>query len=136
MNLPQDGNGFYHLKLYRNKWQTLHRVSGNIQNIYGDGVENFLVQWKSDLYWYLGDTLGYIIDLRFNSSTGLYVSIDTSYIVGFTGAEVMTSNRVSYSNSDGDFHNMVAPVKSMIGDTLYLNANWFEGQVTWGIVLE
>ena len=50
MRLTQDANGYYHLTLDRNKWQTLHRVSGSIVKD-GYGVENFRVEWESDLYW-------------------------------------------------------------------------------------
>ena len=29
-NLTKDSNGFYHLDLDTTKWQTLHRISGNV----------------------------------------------------------------------------------------------------------
>ena len=35
MRLPIDGNGYYHLEMDRNNWQTIHRVSGSIQNDLG-----------------------------------------------------------------------------------------------------
>ena len=57
--LPVDANGYYHLTLERNNWQTLHRVSGHVSSD-GYAVENFWVEWDSNLLWYLGDTLGYI----------------------------------------------------------------------------
>ena len=34
--------------------------------------------------------------------------------------QVPTSNNTSVSNSDGEVSNMIAPVRSMIGDTLIL----------------
>ena len=134
VRLPVDTNGYYHLTLERDKWQTLHRVSGTVSSD-GYAVESFWVEWESNLYWYLGDTLGYIINRNFNSN-GLYVSVDTSYIVGFDGMEVPTSNIISYSNSYGEFNNMIAPVKSMIGDTLRLTADWYYSKEIIEIVLD
>lgn len=134
LRLPQDENGFYHLTIDRNNWQTLHRVTGSIKDV-DSGVENFWVEWDSNLYWYLGDTLGYVVN-QYVNLLGQYVSVDTSYMIGFNGMEVPTTNQISYSNKQGEINNMIAPVKSMIGDTLYLSALWFEGSVNWGIVLK
>jgi hypothetical protein len=135
MRLPVDGNGYYHLDMNDNTWQTLHRVSALIETGEGDPVEFFRVEWESDLYWYLGDTLGYIIN-RHLSDSGVYVSVDTSYMVGFSGMEVPTSNIASYSNSYGEINNMIAPVRSMIGDTLTLTAIWYNSEKRFGIVLD
>ena len=121
-NLEIDGNGFYHLDLNRSSWQTLHRVSGNVYTDNGNPVENYWVEWESNLSCYLGDTLGYIVN-RYLNNSGVYVSVDTSYIVGFNGQEVPTSNQISYSNSNGEVNNMIAPVRSMIGDTMKLFYN-------------
>jgi len=134
MRLLKDDNGYYHLTLNRNTWQTLHRVSGSIIKN-GYGVENFRVEWDSNLYWYIGDTLGYIIKRNFNME-GQYVAYDTTYLTQFTGFEVSTTNQVSYSNNDGEINNMIAPVKSMIGDTMRLNADWYEEYATFNIVLD
>jgi hypothetical protein len=64
------------------------------------------------------------------------VGVETSYIIGFNGQEVPTSNMVSYSNSYGQFNNMIAPVQSMVGDTLTLTANWNGGKRSFNIVLD
>ena len=135
MRLPVDGNGYYHLTVNRNTWQTLHRVSGSVVTEDGNPIEFFWVEWESDLYWYLGDTLGYIINRHLNDS-GVYVSVDTSYMIGFNGMEVPTTNIVSYSNSYGEVNNMIAPVRSMIGDTLTLTAIWYNSEKRFGIVLD
>jgi hypothetical protein len=135
MGLPLDLNGNYHLTIDRTKWQTLHRVSGVVTDGYGDFVEVFWVEWDSDLYWYLGDTLGYVVTQYLNSNA-TYVSVDTSYMIGFNGMEVPTSNILSYSNGYGQINNMIAPVKSMIGDTLKLTASWYGGEKTFNIVLD
>ena len=123
VGLPLDNNGYYHLTLSREHWQTLHKVS----------CVRF--EWESDLYWYLGDTLGYIVT-RHLTDSGTYVGVETSYIIGFNGQEVPTSNMVSYSNSYGQFNNMIAPVQSMVGDTLTLTANWNGGKRSFNIVLD
>jgi len=123
--LNADGNGFYHLELSDN-WQTLHRVSGTAY-INDVPLEVLRVQWESDLYWYLGDTLGYIVNRNFNDD-GMYVSIDTSYVIGFNGMEVPTINPASYSNSDGEVNTMIAPVQSMIGDTMTIRMYFWNNQ--------
>jgi len=126
IGLPLDLNGYYHLTIDETKWQTLHRVEGVVTDGYDNLVEGFWVEWESDLYWYLGDTLGYIITMYLND-VATYVSVDTSYMVGFSGMEVPTSNMISYSNSYGQINNMIAPTRSMVGDTLTLTAYWFDG---------
>ena len=135
MRLPVDENGYYHMTIDTNSWQTLHRVSASVNNTDGVPIEFFWVEWESDLYWYLGDTLGYVVNQHLTDS-GNYVSVDTSYMVGFNGQEVPTSNTISYSNSSGELNNMIAPVRSMIGDTLQLTAIWYNSEKTFGIVLE
>ena len=135
MRLPIDTNGYYHLDMSENSWQTLHRVTAYIETEDSLPVEFFWMQWESDLYWYLGDTLGYIVSTYLNDS-GVYVSVDTSYMVGFDGMEVPTSNTISYSNSQGEISNMIAPVRSMIGDTLTLTAIWQNSEERFQIVLD
>ena len=134
-NLEIDNNGLYHLSIDRNNWQTLHRVSGHVHTNNGNPVENFWVEWDSNLYWYLGDTLGYIVD-RYLNNSGVYVSLDTSYIIGFNGQEVPTSNQTSYSNSSGEVNNMIAPVRSMVGDTMKLFYNTYNEDGYISIVLD
>lgn len=111
--LNMDENGYYHLTLDRNDWQTIHRISGHLN--YDDGLpaELIKVYWSSNLYWYLGDTLGYIVHEGLTDDL-VYVSYDTTYITGFNGMEVPTSNQASYSNGEGEVNNMIAPVKKMV----------------------
>ena len=125
MRLPQDDNGYYSLTLNKDKWQTLHRVTARVS----DSLE-------SNLYWVLNDTLGYIVKRQFSDWNGQYVSMDTSYITGFEGMEVPTTNRSSYSNKLGEINNMIAPVKNMVGDTLMLGAFWTGGEAFFGIILK
>lgn len=135
MGLPLDANGYYHLTLSRTDWQTLHRVSGVVTDGYDNFVEGFWVEWESDLYWYLGDNSCYVVHYGYTDQW-VKVAFDTTYIVPFSGLEVPTSNSYSYSNSYGQVNNMIAPVQSMIGDTLSLRAEWYNGVRTFNIVLD
>ena len=113
--LNVDDNGYYHLELSDN-WQTLHRLSGTAY-INDVPLEVLKVHWESSHYWYLGDTLGYIVN-RYLTDDGIYVSVDTSYVIGFNGMEVPTINPASYSNGEGEINTMFAPVQSMEDDTV------------------
>jgi hypothetical protein len=57
-------------------------------------------------------------------------------MIGFNGMEVPTSNIISYSNTYGEINNMIAPVRSMIGDTLTLMAIWYNSEEVFEIVLD
>ena len=50
--------------------------------------------------------------------------------------EVPTSNSISYSNSSGEINNMIAPVRSMVGDTMRLMYSYYNGMDSIMIVLE
>ena len=113
--LNVDDNGYYHLEL-GDTWQTLHRLSGTAY-INDVPLEVLRVQWESSHYWYLGDTLGYIVN-RYLTTEGVYVTIDTSYVTGFNGMEVPTINPASYSNGEGEVNTMFAPVQTMKSDTV------------------
>ena len=113
--LIKDGNGYYHLPLDNTKWQTLHRLSGHV---YRNGVPVNTIKfgWVSNFYWTIGDTLGYIVERALTNDL-VYVSYDTSYVTWFSGFEVPIVNGASYSREDGEVNTMMAPVKSMRGDT-------------------
>jgi len=139
--ITKDDNDNYHLTINRNSWQTLYRVRG-IVNKDGVTIENMKFYWQSNLYWELGDTLGYYIHRGLTDDLE-YVSYDTTYITGFSGMEVPTSNSASVSNSDGEVSNMIAPVKSMIGDTMTLQWEYYDwiygnyaGSGSIGIILD
>ena len=115
-NLSADENGYYHLTLDRTKWQTLHRISGNVYWDDGEPANVVKFAWGSNLYWEIGDTLGYIYSTSLTEDL-VYVGYDTNYVTWFDGDEVPIVNGASYSNVDGEVNTMIAPVKSMIGDT-------------------
>ena len=122
--VSRDSDDYYHLTMDRNNWQTLYRVRGIVYK--NDQPAEFIkFNWQSNLYWELGDTLGYYIHRGLTQDLE-YVSYDTTYITGFSGMEVPTSNSSSVSNSDGEVSNMIAPVRSMIGDTLELNWEYYD----------
>ena len=123
-NLSLDDNGYYHLDINMTNWQTLHRLTGFISDSATSAdVVNCRVEWESSHYWYLEDTLGYIVRRGLTDDL-IYVNVDTSYVVGFDGMEVPTINPASYSNSDGEVNTMIAPVQSMVGDTMTVWYSW------------
>ncbi len=119
--LDVDSNGYYHLELGQD-WQTLHRISGTVSEVYND-YDLTRVEWKSSHYWIIGDTLGYIVHQNWtlNDSQYLYMVNDTSYVTWFSGHEVPTINKVSYSTMEGEINTMFAPVQSMEGDTIQVS---------------
>ncbi|MBT4382184.1 MAG: hypothetical protein HOD28_01085 [Candidatus Marinimicrobia bacterium] len=114
--LDQDDNGYYHLELNMGSWQTLHRISGHAY-LNDEPLEVLKVFWEASHFWYLGDTLGYIVRRGLTDDLQ-YVSYDTSYITGFNGFEVPVVNSASYSNANGEVNTMFAPVRTMLGDTI------------------
>ena len=95
--LPMDSNGYYHLELNQNTNQTIHRISGTVNNYYSN--EPLKVSWDSNLTW------------------------------TYQGEDVSTSNQSSYV-VDGKVHNVIAPINTMVGDTLILTGTIREYLVT------
>ena len=110
-----DENGYLHMTLNTGTWQTIKTIYGYV---YRDGspVNVLKFGWASSHYWYLNDTLGYIVDVGLNNE--YHVSYDTTYITGFGGFEVPCVNGSSYSREDGMVNTVIAPVRSMKGDTM------------------
>ena len=122
--ITKDNNDYFHLTIDRGSWQTLYRVRGIVYKD-NEPVEFMKFYWQSNLYWELDDTLGYYIHRGLTDDLE-YVSYDTTYITGFSGMEVPTSNSASVSNANGEVSNMIAPVRTMIGDTLVLSWIYFD----------
>ena len=112
---------FYHLDIDMNNWQTLYRVRGIVTK---NGIpEPFMkFYWESNLFWDLGDTLGYYIHRGLTDDLE-YVSYDTTYVTGFEGTLVPTSNTTSVSGEDGNVSNMIAPVKTMVGIIVQISSS-------------
>mgnify|MGYP003124847957 CR=1 FL=1 len=120
-----DDNGYHHMTIDRSRWQTLHRISGVVTR---DDITVNVVKfnWGSNLYWTIGDTLGYVIANNGLTDDLVYVGYDTTYITWFTGFEVPIINSASYSNEDGEVSTMIAPVRNMIGDTATIFLHYFD----------
>jgi hypothetical protein len=73
----------------------------------------------------LGDTLGYIIRRGLTDDL-IYVSYDTSYVTGFNGYEVPIVNGASYSDEEGEVSTVIAPVKTMRGDTATIFYGYYD----------
>jgi hypothetical protein len=65
--LPMDSNGYYHLELNQNTNQTIHTVSGTVDDYYSN--EPLKVSWDSNLTWeYQGEDVStsnqssYVVD--------------------------------------------------------------------------
>ena len=114
--LSVDTNGYYHLTLDTANWQTSHRISGHVYRN-GEPMNVTKFAWGSNFYWALGDTFGYVIANNGLTDDLVYVGYDTTYITWFSGYEVPIINGSSYSREDGEVNTMMAPVKSMAGDT-------------------
>ena len=127
--LPQDDNGYYHLTINRQKWQTIHRFSGRVTDENDNPLDVVRFEWTSNLYWVLGDTLGYIIK-RGLTDDMVYVNYDTIPITGFDGHIVPTINPACYSNSKGEFNQMAGFVRNMIGDTARIEVSYGVREVT------
>jgi hypothetical protein len=91
--------------------------------------------WESSHYWIIGDTLGYIVNRGLTDQME-YVSIDTSYIIGFEGFEVPTINCCSYSNSEGEVNTMFGPVWTMRYDTVRVSVEFYGFIQSFEIVLD
>ena len=119
-----DENGYLHMTLNINTWQTIKTIYGNV---YRDELPVNVIKfgWTSSHYWYLNDTLGYIVDIGLNNQYQ-YVSYDTTFITGFGGFEVPCINGSSYSREDGMVNTVIAPVKSMRGDTMTISYGYFD----------
>jgi hypothetical protein len=124
LDLELDGNGFYHLPIDTTKWQTLHRLTGLVTRD-SIGMNVTKVSWYSNHYWLIGDTLGYMIQ-NTGSDDLWYVGYDTTYITWFNGFEVPIVNGSSYSDMHGEVNTMIAPVKTMRGDTISIGYSYFD----------
>lgn len=132
--LEIDANGYHHLDVDTSSWQTTHRISGSVSRD-GNPVNVVKFVWSSSHYWIIGDNFGYVIANNGLTDDMTYVGYDTTFINWFGGNEVPIVNGSSYSREDGEINIMVAPVKTMIGDTAKIfygyHDNW-TGEETFG----
>ena len=133
--LTQDANGYFHMTLDGNRWQTFHRFTGSV-SYDGEPVDCMRVEWESDFYWVLNDTIGYVATYAYTDDL-VYMAIDTSYI--YFGQEVFRVpiiNSVSLSNADGEFNTMFAPVLTQRGDTVAVTMTIWDEHINFNVVLD
>ena len=133
----RDTNGLWHLTLNRGSLQTTARVHGTVSwngspvNVTLAQSEAISVYWESNLSWIISNSIGYIIRrpcLAAPNVTCVYVVnggvvLDTVSIDYFAGMEVPTTNVHSYSDAMGAVNNMIAPIRTMVGDTMVITGH-------------
>ena len=101
-------------------WQTLVTMYGTLES--DANVEHIRIEWQSDMFWVVGDTTGYF---RLNCRTcidGFWYDQD-GVIEPMTynfHAMAPVTNQVSLADSDGEFGNVLAPVRSMVDKSMWL----------------
>lgn len=133
--LEMDGNGHYTLPLNQSKTQTVHRVGGSLLKNGKEPYPPEKVSWESSHYWVMTDTVGYVVR-RILTPNGEWVNVDTSYVVGFGGYEVPTINSSSYTGKGGEINTMIAPINSMVGDTMIVKSSFQSITKTIKIILQ
>ena len=123
--LTEDVNGYHHLTIDTTQWQTLHRISGHVYRD-GESVNVLKFGWASSHHWIVGDDFGYVIANTGLNDHGTYVGYDTTYITWFGGYEVPIVNGSSYSREDVEVNTMMAPVRTMRGDTATVYYGWYD----------
>ena len=102
-------------------WQTIVTMYGLLEseNI---SVENMRIEWQSDMFWVVDDTSGYFrLDCR-TCVNGIWHDSDgtTSPMTYNFHTMAPVTNQVSITNSEGNFSNVIAPVRSMVGKSMWL----------------
>lgn len=134
--LPVDSNGYYHLTLDPTKNQTIHRISGVVENT----IEPTKVSWESNLYWWLlkGQVVAEITKTYINYFTGEVTYVNLPPLTNWKDAIVPTINSSSYVGKGGEINTMIAPIYRMKNDTLVVESrvNDWNIQQTIKIVLD
>jgi len=116
-NLPIDANGYYHLTLNRNTWQTLHRLDGYLLRN-GQGMNVTKMGWGGSHYWMYGDFSCYVKNIGNQMFTDCN-EYDENMLVPIC-------NGSSYSREDGSVSTMIAPVLIMLNDTITIETGWYD----------
>ena len=126
--LPSDANGYYHLTLDSTRNQTIHRISGIVENI----NQPTKVSWESNLYWWLlsGQIVAQITKTYINYFTGEITYVNLPPLTNWKTAIVPTINSSSYVGKDGEINTMIAPIYGMKNDTLIVRAEVNEWNIT------
>ena len=131
--LSKDVNGFYRLKLDRNRNQTIQRITGRLIRNDGRPVQTLSgglrqkVEFSSNLYWWLlkGDTVANITNTFINPLTGELVYTNLPPLINWRDVLVPTINQSSYTDDNkGVFNTVIAPIINMEGDTMKITAEY------------
>ena len=104
-------------------WQTIRTIGGTlIPENEEVSVENFRITWESDMFWLIDDTAGYFRLLCRNCRNGVWWGNDGSRDTIEYDFNIMVpvTNQVSISNAEGQFWNVLAPVRSMVDRSMTL----------------
>ncbi len=122
------------IELYKDRLQTVHRLSGTLHKNGGDPDRRKKLGWESSHSWVLGDTLGYVVRRTINAQ-GEWAILDTITVTGFEGFDVPTVNPASITRDDGSFSGMIAPILPMKGETMKVKVFYKEGDVyEWDLI--
>ena len=89
---------YYHLTIDTTRWQTLHRFSGSVEYVSDRDefpAEAVRFEWESSHYWYLGDTLGYIIN-RYGIKYAMMILPILLFVI-FIGVNEAGSKDITFS---------------------------------------
>lgn len=124
--LKQDTDGFYLLPLQRDRYQTVHRITGALLDTEGKPpYQEQKIHWESSHVWFFspGDTV-ITIYRRNVDANGRWVVVDTAFFLAPSEMIVPTVNPTSYTSSKGELNTMIGPVLDMLGDTMSISAMW------------
>lgn len=134
--LPVDDSGYYHLTLDPTKNQTIHRISGVVENT----TEPTKVSWESNLYWWSlsGEVVSEITKTYINYLTGELTIVNLPPLTNLRNILVPTINSSSYVDGNDEINTIIAPIYRMRNDTLVVEArvNEWNIQQTIKIVLD
>lgn len=134
--LPVDDSGYYHLTLNPTKTQTIHRISGVVENT----TEPTKVTWESNLYWWSlsGEVVAEITKTYINYFTGELTIVNLPPLTNWRNVLVPTINSASYVDGNDEINTMIAPIYQMRNDTLVVEARVNEWNIrqTIKIVLD
>lgn len=118
-SLDVDANGYYLLDLQTTSdyKQTIRRITGRVLKDSLEPTPPEVIEWESSHTWLTGNDTGYYIR-RVINYLGQWVNVDTNYINVPSGLIVPTINPTSISGRDGEINTMIAPIYSMVGDTM------------------
>jgi hypothetical protein len=129
--LPMDVNGYYHLKLNPFSNQTIHRITGRVNNT----TEPTKVEWESNLYWWFlkGQVVAEITKTYFNPFTGELQYVNLPPLINWQDVLVPTINSASYVGKDGEINTVIAPIYRMKNDTLVVKMKVSERDIRQSI---